>query len=66
MIVRLLLDHGADVNVRDNDSTTPLYCALQEGHLEVVQLLLGCGAGADARGKSRQTPLHLALQDRRR
>jgi len=42
--VRLLLAHGADPNVRDNEGTSPLrYCA-QNGLLEMARLLLYCGA----------------------
>jgi ankyrin repeat protein len=48
-IVRLLLDHGADPNVRDvGDNATPLHFAAGGGHLETVRILLD--AGADVNG----------------
>ncbi len=41
---RLMLAHGADPNIQDNEGTSPLrYCA-QEGYLELARLLLVCGA----------------------
>ena len=39
-IVRLLLEHGADVNARGDDRSTPLHKAAQYGRVEVVFVLL--------------------------
>jgi ankyrin repeat protein len=41
--VRLLLEHGADVNVRDNSGGTP---SRRRGYHEIVELLSGYGAGS--------------------
>ena len=35
--VRLLIEHGADVNKQDSDSWTPLHAACAEGHTEIVR-----------------------------
>ncbi|XP_052273038.1 protein phosphatase 1 regulatory subunit 27-like isoform X2 [Dreissena polymorpha] len=35
--VRLLVNHGADVNKQDKDSWTPLHAACAEGHADIVQ-----------------------------
>jgi ankyrin repeat protein len=44
-VVRVLLDHGADPDVRDEgDSATPLHFAAERGDLDVVRLLLEHGA----------------------
>ena len=39
-IVPLLLDHGADVNIADNDGVTPLQHARRRGFREIEQMLL--------------------------
>ena len=47
--VRLLIDYGADPNVRDaGDNASPLHFAAARGRLESVRILLD--AGADVRG----------------
>jgi ankyrin repeat protein len=48
-IVRLLIDHGADVNAQNPRGHTVLYCAGGHGHLETLRLLLQAGADCDIR-----------------
>lgn len=43
-IVRLLIDHGADIHSISTRGHTVLYCAGGHGHLETVKLLLAEGA----------------------
>jgi uncharacterized protein len=43
-LVRLLLEHGAQVNARRKDGMTPLHGAAWRGHAGVVQELLDAGA----------------------
>ena len=43
-MVRLLLDRGADVNVRDRGGRAPLHLACMNGHTDTVRLLLDRGA----------------------
>jgi ankyrin repeat protein len=48
-IVRLLIEHGANVNVASQRGHTVLYCAGGHGHLETVNLLLDHGADCSAK-----------------
>jgi len=43
-VVKLLVDHGADVDREQEDAETPLFVAAKEGRLEVLQVLVGAGA----------------------
>jgi hypothetical protein len=46
-IVRALLAHGADPNLREDDCWTPLRWAASHGHEEVTRELLAAGADPD-------------------
>jgi ankyrin repeat protein len=48
-VVHLLIEYGADVNVRNPRGHTVLYCAGGHGHLDTLQLILNAGADIDAR-----------------
>ncbi|WP_053070702.1 ankyrin repeat domain-containing protein [Halomonas sp. PR-M31] len=43
-IVELLVDAGADVNLADNDGTTPLQHAKARGYTEIAEILEKAGA----------------------
>ena len=64
-VVQLLLYHGANVNVHDNDRNTPLHFAASEGHPEVVRVLLEHKADVNAMNKEGLTPLHRTFERRR-
>jgi len=62
-IVKLLLEHGADVNPAQADDFTPLHEAAQNGMLEVTQWLIDRGAVINPRlSSSGKTPLALAIE----
>ncbi|ASS96814.1 ankyrin repeat domain-containing protein [Peribacillus simplex] len=42
--VQLLVDHGADVNIPDNNNVPPLQHAREKGFKEIEQILLSAGA----------------------
>ncbi|WP_054771823.1 ankyrin repeat domain-containing protein [Lysinibacillus pakistanensis] len=43
-VVQLLIDHGADVNIPDNDNVTPLQHAKKQGFKEIENILFVAGA----------------------
>lgn len=56
-IINLLVSRGADIEARDDESSTPLYCAVLEGSADAVKALRKLGADIDARGWEGTTPL---------
>lgn len=66
-IVRLLLNHGAKLDVADEDGETPLYRACCSGDKEIMPLvsyLLGRGVDVNGRSSNGETALHLAVRQR--
>jgi len=59
-IVEVLLEHGADPNIRDKYGETPLHVAAAFGNSKVVEVLLEHGADPNARDDYGATPLHYA------
>ncbi|KAI9436463.1 hypothetical protein H4582DRAFT_1880234, partial [Lactarius indigo] len=59
-IVRLLLQHGVSVDVRDNVNGSPLQWASMEGHFDVVECLLDHGADVDLQDDHHKSSLTLA------
>ena len=55
--LRLLLEHGADVNARTKDGRIPLHHASKSGAREVVRLLLEHGADVKAKDNDGKTAL---------
>ena len=48
---RLLLERGADGNVKSERGRTPLHYAARDGHTEVATLLVDSGADVDVKEK---------------
>ncbi|NXK37132.1 ANKK1 protein, partial [Piprites chloris] len=62
-ICSVLIEHGADPNVPDEDGWTPLHFAAQNGDDRTVRLLLDHQARVNAQEHDGWTPLHLAAQN---
>ncbi|XP_062700539.1 uncharacterized protein LOC115256613 isoform X1 [Aedes albopictus] len=65
-IVQLLIENGADVNIRNANSHTPLHFASHKGHKDVVEILIMEKANIEALDQDNWTPLHLACMDDRK
>jgi ankyrin repeat protein len=63
-IARRLLDHGATVDVMDDQQYTPLHVAAYKGHKEMVVVLLKAGAKVNALGHNFETPIDFATQQK--
>ena len=59
-VARVLLEHGADTETRNNGEDSPLDWASQRGHLEVVQVLLEHHADVNYSSNFQATALHWA------
>lgn len=58
-VVKLLLKHGANVDIKDKYST-PLHIAILYDHTDIVKLLLEHNADPNNKDNSKSTPLHWA------
>jgi ankyrin repeat protein len=61
-IVKMLLEHGADPNVREQEGYTPLHAAAQNGDEEMIRILLYGGADLTIKSNNGKTPLDLAME----
>ncbi|WP_342637845.1 ankyrin repeat domain-containing protein [Orientia tsutsugamushi] len=53
----LSANNNIDVNIKDTDFNTPLYCAVAKGYIEIIKLLLSHGANINSTNCSGNTPL---------
>ena len=61
-VVRLLIDHGANIESQDKNGYTALHVAVLAGKTDLVALLLTADAHVDSRSKRGATPLQLAAE----
>ncbi|MDB5137396.1 MAG: hypothetical protein JWP37_3999 [Mucilaginibacter sp.] len=61
-IARILIENGAQVNVKQQAGATPLHTAAQNGNLELLILLLENGAETNVRMEGGKLPADLARE----
>jgi ankyrin repeat protein len=61
-LTKLLLRHGASVNIKQTNDITPLHETAHNGNTELTRLLIEHGADINARTKDGLTPLAMALE----
>lgn len=59
--IEFLLNHGANVNSRNEYGLTPIFIAALEAKPEIVSLLIDRGADVNAKSKYGFAPLHMVL-----
>ena len=62
-VARLLIDHGVNMESRNEFDNTPIVTAAFEGHLEIVKLLLEQGIDINSKGGKGYSMLHFAVED---
>lgn len=60
--LRLLLDNGADINIRNGALATPLHVAVEEEKVDLARMLLKVGANVTIEDSNSNTPIHLAAR----
>nr|XP_047916480.1 ankyrin repeat domain-containing protein 2 isoform X2 [Anser cygnoides] len=60
--VKLLQDHGADLNLKDKLLSTPLHVATRTGHPDIVEHLIHCGVDINSPDREGDTALHDATR----
>ncbi|XP_069692913.1 uncharacterized protein [Periplaneta americana] len=61
-VARILIDNGANVDMRDCEGNTALHLAAKEGKLQAVTFLLKNKSDFNLLNENRDTPLHVATR----
>lgn len=62
VLVKLLLEHGANVNGKNNYGESPLYCGVKSKNSRIVEFLLKKGADVNDKRNDGRTALHGAVE----
>ena len=62
-MMKILLDRGANVEIKDDDGETPVFVASSSGDPELVRLLLKAGANPNVKAKDGWSALMMASRD---
>lgn len=58
--VQWLIEHGLDINLKNDNGDTPLHCAYDSQCYEIIELLISFGANTDILNDYDETPSMLA------
>jgi ankyrin repeat protein len=62
-VARLLIEHGADINIESQNKDSPLILACKNNNKEIVELLIEHGANINSRNKKGDTALISLIKD---
>ncbi len=60
---QLLIEHGADVNIKSAQDITPMHAAAEAGHVPILELLISHGAHVNEKDNVGKTALHYAIRN---
>lgn len=63
MVLQLILEGKADINQAKEKGSTPLYLAVQNGHMNVVRILVAQHADVNQARENGLTPLYVAAEN---
>ena len=64
-VARVLIDHGADLDQRDDRGDSPMHRATHNNHTDLVRLLLDHGADPNQTNDNKKSPLRVACEHMR-
>jgi len=62
-MIKLLIDHDADLELKDNFKETALNCAVRMGSNDIIKFLLEQGANVNNHSSDNTSPLTFAIQE---
>jgi len=63
LVVKLYIEHGANVNTQNKSGSSPLHLASKNGNVEVVSMLIAAGASLISKDKKGQMPYSYAKNE---
>jgi ankyrin repeat protein len=65
-MVQILLENGANVDIRNYKGQTPLHIAAKKGNVEIVKILLSYGADPEAKDNYDKRPIDYSLENNKK